>query len=89
MCAREKDEPLLHFWFRQFKEEPLRVMIVATTGAMVWLYQDGNRRWAEYRQDMKEQNMLLVQHVQKTAEVLSKVEVRLGHLEHSVEGNRK
>lgn len=89
MCERAKDEPLVQYWFRQFKEEPLRVMIVATTGAMVWLYQDGNTRWEQYRDDMKEQNAVLVEHVRTTAEVLSVMETRLGHLEREHEMDRK
>lgn len=89
MCERAKNEPLVQFWFRQFKEEPLRVMIVATTGAMVWLYSDGNTRWEQYREDMKEQNAVLVTQVQKTAEVLSKMEARLGHLEREHEMARQ
>ena len=27
MCERAKEEPLVAYWFRQFKEEPLRVMM--------------------------------------------------------------
>lgn len=96
MCERAKEEPLVAFWFRQFKEEPLRVMIVFTTAAMVWLYQDGNARWEQYRQDMREQQTLLVQQITKTTEVLHKVEERLSscdnrlqHLEREHEAARK
>ena len=96
MCERAKEEPLVAYWFRQFKEEPLRVMIVFTTAAMVWLYQDGNARWEQYRQDMREQQSLLVQQITKTTEVLHKVEYRLSscdnrlqHLEREHEAARK
>lgn len=96
MCERAKEEPLVAYWFRQFKEEPLRVMIVFTTAAMVWLYQDGNARWEQYRQDMREQQTLLVQQITKTTEVLHKVEERLSscdnrlqHLEREHEAARK
>lgn len=96
MCERAKEEPLVAYWFRQFKEEPLRVMIVFTTAAMVWLYQDGNSRWEQYRQDMREQQSLLVQQITKTTEVLHKVEERLSscdnrlqHLEREHEAARK
>lgn len=96
MCERAKEEPLVAYWFRQFKEEPLRVMIVFTTAAMVWLYQDGNTRWEQYRQDMREQQTLLVQQISKTTEVLHKVEERLSscdnrlqHLEREHEAARK
>lgn len=96
MCERAKEEPLVAYWFRQFKEEPLRVMIVFTTAAMVWLYQDGNARWEQYRQDMREQQTLLVEQISKTTEVLHKVEERLSscdnrlqHLEREHEAARK
>lgn len=96
MCERAKEEPLVAYWFRQFKEEPLRVMIVFTTAAMVWLYQDGNTRWEQYRQDMREQQTLLVEQITKTTEVLHKVEERLSscdnrlqHLEREHETARK
>lgn len=96
MCERAKEEPLVAYWFRQFKEEPLRVMIVFTTAAMVWLYQDGNARWEQYRQDMREQQTLLVEQITKTTEVLHKVEERLSscdnrlqHLEREHETARK
>ena len=56
MCAREKDEPLLQYWFRQFKEEPLRVLIVALCVALVWMYQDG-------RMDSREANAALVEQI--------------------------
>ena len=96
MCERAKEEPLVAYWFRQFKEEPLRVMIVFTTAAMVWLYQDGNTRWEQYRQDMREQQALLVEQITKTTAVLHKVEERLSscdnrlqHLEREHEAARK
>ena len=81
MCERAKEEPLEAYWFRQFKEEPLRVMIVFTTAAMVWLYQDGNTRWEQYRQDMREQQTLLVEQISKTTAVLHAVEGRLSSCE--------
>ena len=89
MCERAKDEPLMQYWFRQFKEEPLRVMILATLAGMVYLYQDGQKQQELYREDMKEQYSVLVEHVQKTAEVLSAMETRMGHLEREHEVYRK
>lgn len=86
----------MQYWFRQFKEEPLRVMIVATTAAMVWLYQDGNQRWEQYRQDMKEQNALLVEHIKGTNQAISElkgpmlmIDGRLLHLEREHEAARQ
>jgi hypothetical protein len=84
MCERAKNEPLLQYWFRQFKEEPLRVCIVATTAATVWLYQDGNKQWEQYRQDMREQQALLVEQITKTNDVLRAVEGRLSSCENSL-----
>lgn len=84
MCERAKNEPLLQYWFRQFKEEPLRVCIVATTAATVWLYQDGNKQWEQYRSDMREQQALLVEQITKTNDVLRAVEGRLSSCENSL-----
>lgn len=84
MCERAKNEPLLQYWFRQFKEEPLRVCIVATTASTVWLYQDGNRQWEQYRSDMREQQALLVEQITKTNDVLRAVEGRLSSCENSL-----
>jgi hypothetical protein len=96
MCERAKNEPLWQFWFRQFKEEPLRVMILATTAAMVWLYQDGNRQWSQYREDMWRQQELLLQHIDNTNKMLHGVEMKIGscdnrlqHLEREAENKRK
>ena len=95
MCERAKDEPLMTFWFRQFKEEPLRVMILMTMGAMIYMYQDGQQQQEAYREDMKAQNAALIQQIEKTTEVLNKMEVRIGscdnrllHLEREHEAAR-
>lgn len=84
MCERAKDEPLIQYWFRQFKEEPLRVCILFTTGAMVWLYQDGNRQWEQYREDMWEQQKQLVELISMNKDALYKVEGRLSSCETSL-----
>lgn len=83
------------FWLRQFKEEPLRVLILLTMGAMVYMYQDGQRQQGLYREDMKAQNAALIDQMKTTTEVLSKMEVRLGscdnrlqHLEREHEAAR-
>lgn len=86
----------MQYWFRQFKEEPLRVCIVFTTGAMVWLYQDGNKQWERYREDMWEQQKQLVELISMNKDALYKVEGRLSscetslhHLEREHEMDRK
>lgn len=86
MCERTKDEPLMKFWFRQFKEEPLRVLIVLVLGAIAYLYQEGNARWGEYRQDMKEQNTALIGQLQASTQVMGEIKSQLillnGRVEH-------
>jgi hypothetical protein len=49
MCSRAQEEPLLKYWFRQFKEEPLRVLIVVALAALVYLYNEGQNKQEEYR----------------------------------------
>lgn len=85
----------MHYWFRQFKEEPLRVMIVMCLAALVWLYQDGQKRQDEYREDAKAQNALLAQQLDnsnktlgKVCMLLEKLDVRMGHLEREHEQQR-
>ena len=56
MCERAKDEPLMQYWFRQFKEEPLRVLIFGAIVALCYLYHDGQVRQDEYRTDAKAAN---------------------------------
>lgn len=70
--------------------------IVFTTAAMVWLYQDGNKQWEQYRQDMWEQQKLQVELISMTKDALYKVEGRLSscetslrHLEREHEIDRK
>ena len=96
MCTRAKDEPLMQYWFRQFKEEPLRVLIVCALAALVYLYQDGTRRQDEYRADMKAQNTALIQQMGASTQVMSEMKTqlellnnRVGHLEREHEMNRK
>ncbi len=86
----------MQYWFRQFKEEPLRVLIVATTAAMVWQYHDGNLRWEQYRADMKEQSAVLLEQIKITTEVngeikghLQVIDGRLLHLEREHEAVRQ
>lgn len=79
MCARGKDEPLMAYWFRQFKEEPLRVLIVALCAGIVWMYQDG-------RQDAKESNAALVEQIKESTGVMAEIKAQLvllnGRVEH-------
>ena len=47
MCSRAEKEPLMQYWFRQFKEEPLRVLIFAALAALCYLYHDNQKRQDE------------------------------------------
>lgn len=96
MCERAKDEPLLRFWFRQFKEEPLRVLICGAIFALCYLYHDGQKRQDEYRADAKAANEALVQQLQASTGVMHEMKVqletlntRVGHLEREHEISRK
>ncbi len=86
MCHRVKDEPLVAYWLRQFKEEPLRVLILLTLAAIVYLYQQGNTRWDEYREDLKGQNTALIKQMEATTAVMQGMKAQLvlmnGRLEH-------
>lgn len=96
MCERAKNEPLLQYWFRQFKEEPLRVMICAAIVALCFLYRDGQVRQDEYREDAKAANEALVLQLQASTQVMHEMKVqletlntRVGHLEREHEISRQ
>lgn len=96
MCSRNKEEPLLTYWWRQFKEEPLRVLIFATLAALVFMYQDGQRRQEEYRNDAKELQASLIEQIAASTATLGKMSTqlellnnRVGHLEREHEMTRK
>lgn len=96
MCSRAQEEPLIKYWFRQFKEEPLRVLILAVLAAMCYLYNDGQQAQAEYRADMKAQNEALTAQIRESTAVLGTMKTqlelmnnRLGHLEREHEMIRK
>lgn len=86
MCSRSKDEPLLAYWFRQFKEEPLRVLICGTLAAMCYLYVDGQNLQEEYRADAKESNAALVEQIKLSTQVMGEIKAQLillnGRVEH-------
>ncbi|MBR5887658.1 MAG: hypothetical protein IKZ07_05555 [Akkermansia sp.] len=95
MCARADKEPLMQYWFRQFKEEPLRVLILATMAAMVYLYQDGKTAQEQARQDDKAQNAALMESIQAQTKAFMDVSAqlqlinnRLEHLEREHENMR-
>ncbi len=79
MCSRADNEPLLQYWFRQFREEPLRVLIVACIMALCFMYQDN-------REDMKEQNAALIEQLKASTkamgEIAGKLSVMDGRLQH-------
>ncbi|MBQ4594789.1 MAG: hypothetical protein IJA81_09160 [Akkermansia sp.] len=79
MCHRANNEPLLQYWFRQFREEPLRVLILAFMAALVWLYQDN-------REDSKHANNALVEQIKESTGVMAEIKAQLillnGRVEH-------
>lgn len=96
MCERAKNEPLIQYWFRQFKEEPLRVLICAAIFALCFLYRDGQVRQDEYRADAKAANEALVLQLQASTQVMHEMKVqletlntRVGHLEREHEVARQ
>ena len=96
MCERAKNEPLIQSWFRQFKEEPLRVIICAAIFALCFLYRDGQVRQDEYREDAKAANEALVLQLQASTQVMHEMKVqletlntRVGHLEREHEISRQ
>ena len=96
MCERSKDEPLMQYWFRQFKEEPLRVLIFAALAALCYLYTENQERQDEYRADAKAANEALVLQLQASTQVMYEIKVqletlntRVGHLEREHEQARK
>jgi hypothetical protein len=95
MCERAKDEPLMQYWFRQFKEEPLRVLIFGAMVALCYLYHDNQCRQDEYREDAKAANEALVCQLQASTKVMYEIKIqletlntRVGHLEREHEQAR-
>jgi phytoene dehydrogenase-like protein len=86
MCSRAEKEPLMQYWFRQFKEEPLRVLIFAALAALCYLYHDNQKRQDEYRADAKESNAALVEQIKLSTQVMGEIKAQLvllnGRVEH-------
>lgn len=89
MRERAKEEPLVRYWFRQFKEEPLRVLIVICMVALAWMYHDN-------REDSRAANAALVTQIQESTGVMSEIKAqlillngRVEHLEREHEADRK
>ena len=74
----------------------MRVLVILVLGAIAYLYQEGNARWGEYRQDMKEQNAALIVQLQTSTQVMGEMKAqlvllngRVEHLEREHEADRK
>lgn len=96
MSSRANNEPLMEYWFRQFKEEPLRVLIFMALAALCYLYTENQQRQDEYRADAKAANEALVLQLQASTQVMYEIKVqletlntRVGHLEREHEQARK
>ena len=86
----------MQYWFRQFKEEPLRVLIFGAIVALCYPYHDGQTRQDEYRVDAKAANAALVSQLQASTQVMYEMKVqletlntRVGHLEREHEAARQ
>lgn len=75
----------MHYWFRQFKEEPLRVMIFMALAALCWLYQDNKASQDAYRADMKEQNAALIEQIRVSTETLQQAVVQLKSMDNRLQ----
>lgn len=95
MCSRREGEPLILYWFRQFREEPLPVLTFGALVAVGALYVDSRHESELHREYMREQNELQVQCIKEQTQAFSEVTSelkligsRLEHLEREHERAR-
>ena len=88
MCSRREDEPLVLYWFRQFKEAPLPVLTFGSLIAVMFLWNDAKNEAELHREYMREQNALQVQCIkeqtasfEQVSAKLQLIDSRLEHLE--------
>lgn len=63
MCERAKDENLTKFWFRQYIQDPFKVLSFGALCAILWLYVDSQNKQASFFADFKEQSVQQLQDV--------------------------
>ena len=96
MGTRAENEPLMKFWFRQYVEDPGKILGFSAIIALVFVYKDNQRSQEEYRADAKAQNAALIQQIETSTETLRQAVVqlksmdnRLLHVERELELDRK
>lgn len=88
MCERAKDEPITKFWFRQYIQDPFKVLSFGALCSIFWLYSEGQTKQAEYMadvkassaqqlQDMRDQNRILLERIESETKALNSVANRL------------
>ena len=89
---RGENEPLLLYWFRQFKEEPLPVLTFGSLLSVIYLWHDAKRESELHRDYMREQSTLQVECIKEQTRAFTEVSAelkligsRLGHVERELE----
>lgn len=77
MCSRRDGEPLVAYWFRAFREEPLPVLTFGSLIAVIFLWTDAKQESELHREYMREQNALQVQCIREQTSSFEKVSARL------------
>lgn len=100
MCERAKDEPITKFWFRQYIQDPFKVLSFGALCSIFWLYSEGQKKQAEYLadvkaqsaqqvQDMRDQNRILLERIESETKAMTSVANRLEHIERELAIYRK
>lgn len=55
MCERAENENLMKFWFRQYLQDPFKVLSFGALVAIFWMYSDAQNKQTEYLSDTREQ----------------------------------
>lgn len=86
----------MKFWFRQYVEDPSKVLGFGAICALGLVYYNGEQKAQEHREDMRVQNAALIAQMQSTEAAMREIAVKLGscdnrllHLEREHEQARK
>lgn len=96
MCERAKDEPITKFWFRQYVEDPFKVLSFGALCAILWLYVDSQEKQAghladmkaqsaQQMQDMRDQNKILLERIESETKAMNSVANRLDLISNRLE----
>lgn len=61
MFERAKDEPITKFWFRQYIQDPFKVLSFGALCAIFWLYHDAQTQQSQHLSDLKAQSAAQMQ----------------------------